>query len=145
MELSNNFFIEIIAASENINQLPTLEIIKGVILQKCEELENCDFIDYVEDCYEYVLNNWDEKRIVIKDGTEIILCYNNAKCILHPFNDDSGIEPYFSYQVSDDIYVCAACLSISIYKDEYLFPKSWNQQAIDRWLSTNSKHDKVLR
>ena len=119
-------WLEKIANSENINQLPYYrELIK---------LEESDGIDLHDE--------WQDKTITIKDGTKVklvgaeIQCFNEKKFEGH-FN--------FYYIEDDDLYICAECgqwqksfddIEEIGYDDIFNkgLPYNWNEEKIKEYL-----------
>lgn len=137
-----NLFKTIISRAKNVNSLPTLSDIYKE-LENLEKMNICDY--YVEtDC---ISDDWDETNITLVDGSQIELIYGKS-CILHSYGD---LEKYYSYKISDSLYVCANCLTILVehkdlcekyydyYFEDLLFPKKWDKNSVISWIRKSEK------
>lgn len=136
-----NKFKDIISQSSNINNLPSISDI-------CDILQDTMNEEQYEEEMEELNENWNGAIIVLQDGTEVQLLEYDYKCILHNFKDFDGDR---LYKISENIYMCADCLTVCIphdnlveeyyenYSDKLVFPKSWTEYGVINWLRKQNK------
>ena len=131
--------IDYLSSFDNVNQLPTIDDI---------------FTSSDSDFW------YGDIDFVLKDGTRCTLSYGDYNCIQHSFSDQkNNSEGLYIYKVSDDLFICASCLTLlqskpdilkqyDCFINEYmneteslLFPKNWTDEGIYAWCSKKQQKD----
>jgi len=141
-------FAKIIADAKDKSSLPRIKD----ILAELKELELIDECIFAEE-KQAMENSWIEgMTIIIADGSRIKLAFSK-KCVLHRFN-----EPHIknSYQVEENLYICANCLSVVTERKDILerhpsveevllFPKDWTNSGVDAWLENVERRAEAFK